>query len=125
MSKQENNDVVIPAGFEKVSDGKLAAEWDFNANPAMQGVVTKKKAVQCVQQGKPAVANMMAIDVGGTVHVVWEAATLKDLFDDCVVGDTVFIQFTGLENLGDGRQPMKMFTTALKKTGHRDGSASA
>lgn len=112
MSKDKQ--VQLPAGFEKVSDGKLADEWDYEKEPELQGRVVRKKIVDCIQQGKPAKAPMMLIDRGDKELCVWESASLRDLFESADSGDEVYIKYLGITEMDEGRNDMKTFYTAIK-----------
>lgn len=124
MTKQESNTPALPEGFEQVSDGNLAEEWDFSKHDMLIGVCKRVKLVDCVQQGKPAKANMMLVEAHGTGFCVWESAGLKDLFTEAQPGDEVYIKYDGVVKMDGGRNDMKKFITAINTRGRQNVTAS-
>lgn len=114
MSKTENTPIELPEGFEQVSDGTLAKEWNFDKYPIAQGTVLNKKIVDCVQQGKPAKAPMLLVKVANESYAIWTSAGLKDLYERAKIGDEVFIRYEGLIPMEGGRNDMKKFITAVR-----------
>ena len=117
--KEETKEVEIPEGFEMVSDGTLTETHDFEVDPVVMGKVLTTKTVLLKRGAKVEENRMLTVNIGDRSVAVWESAGLKDLFDDCVPGDTIYIRYEGLEAMGAGRQPMKKFVTGIQRSGLR------
>lgn len=117
--KEEASIIAIPEGFEMISDGTLTETHDFNMQPIVTGKVMTLKKVLLQRAGKIEENRMITVDTAEGSTAVWESASLKDLFDEMVTGDMVYIRYEGDEEMGGGRQPMKKFVTGLQKTGLR------
>ena len=117
--KKDTKEVEIPEGFEMVSDGTLTETHDYDKVPVVMGKVLTTKTV-LLKRGQDIEENrMITVNIGDGTTAVWESAGLKDLFDDMVVGDTVYIRYEGLEEMGGGRQDMKKFVTGIQRSGLR------
>lgn len=123
--KKEDKVVEIPAGFEMISDGTLTETHDFTKQPIVMGKVMTMKTVLLTRGNSVEENRMITVDLGDGSTAVWESASLKDLFDEMVTGDEVYIRYEGDEEMGGGRQPMKKFVTGLRKTGLRSVPASS
>jgi hypothetical protein len=120
MSDKEKDKVIeIPEGFEMVSDGTLTETHDFKKIAIVMGKVLTMKTVPLKRGNVIEDNRMITVDTGEGTTAVWESASLKDLFDDMVVGDNVYIRYDGDEDMGGGRQPMKKFVTGLQRLGLR------
>lgn len=122
--KEETKAIEIPAGFEMVSDGTLTATHDFTKTPIVMGKVLTLKTVPLKRGNVIEDNRMITVAMEDGTTAVWESASLKDLFDEMVVGDEVYLRYDGDEDMGSGRQPMKKFITGLKRTGLRSVPAS-
>lgn len=112
MSK-ENNTHALPAGFIPVSTGEMSKGHDFEKNPEVQGSVVGYKTVEVRRGKKFESANMMKLNTDDGLVVVWESAALEDLFTTAKPGDMIYIKFIGMVDMGDSRQAMKNFVTAI------------
>lgn len=123
--KKEVKEVEIPEGFEMISDGTLTETHDFVTTPIVMGKIMTMKTVLLKRGGNVEENRMITVDTGEGSTAVWESASLKDLFDELVAGDQVYIRYEGDEEMGGGRQPMKKFVTGLKKLGLRSVNAQS
>ena len=117
--KKDDKLIEMPDGFEMVSDGTLTETHDFEKTPIVTGKVLTMKSVLLKRSGTVEENRMITVATDEGTTAIWESAGIKDLFDEMVSGDQVYIRFDGLEEMGGGRQPMKKFITGLKRTGLR------
>jgi hypothetical protein len=75
-------------GFRAVRRGYLP-QWDFDANPTLQGMVMGKSEVQIKQRGDNKMAQLITVDSGGQQYNLWLSADLRNLWTDVNVGDEV------------------------------------
>lgn len=119
--QSDNNAVELPHGFDVISDGSLAPDHDFKTHEICVGTLVTKKTVQVRRGARLEDNNLMIVKTTAGNEVVWESAALRDLFDAADPGDIVYVRYLGLRVMGDGRQDMKRFATAIQKSEGRRG----
>lgn len=114
MSKRTRKNE-LPAGYERVQSGDFAAAHDFKKWPVLEGEVLNTKELT-QGKGKDKRQVRLAIVHRGDIPVtLWESAALSSFFDQVKVGDRVYVRFDGFIKLRGRKQPMKAFTSAIKK----------
>ena len=116
--------VVIPEGYEIIPLSDMEEAFKFTEeNPYIEGEIQGIKTVTIKRGKKMEDARIMGIKTAeGKLCGVWESAKLARLFD-MVESDLkkktpqfseVFIHFTGLIEMGKGKQPMRDFEVGLR-----------
>lgn len=80
--------------------GDSGEKWDFNTQPALEGIYKGGKLVT-TRFGQKMVYEVAGFN--GKKYSVWEKAQLKRFFDSVIVGKAVRVEFTGKKMTKNGQ----------------------
>jgi len=107
--------VALPAGFRAITTGDYGAEWEYEENPLLHGVVQGDvREVEAGAGKNKRVSRVIGIksDDDGRIYTLWESASLKAFFDHVQRNMLVAVAFHGYREVGKP-QPMKVFEGAF------------
>lgn len=104
----------LPNGYKVIG---RAPNWDPEKNPVLQGERGATQEVTFDKGTKKERTQRLCIVQDETLGAVtlWEASTLRDLFDQTEEGDDIRVEYLGLGEAKKGQNPPKLFSVGVKE----------
>lgn len=103
----------LPKGFQPIK-GDFGTKWDYEANPILEGTVTRMDRVEVGKGKNRRESGVMDVTTkDGSVVTVWESAALRGLFQTVSPGFKVYLAYLGEKKIAGQKNPMRDFSVGF------------